>query len=133
MNQFNPFQIMRTHQFNMGHLPRLNAAYDGYKPVKMQSRVNMMRGANVMEMEKHKKLTRKSGITIPKDLRHETGFTPSMAIDLVSVPEGILVRKHVPTCNLCGSPFKVVTVNNFDVCRDCAYIIYGAVRDKYGE
>lgn len=49
-------------------------------------------------MEISKRMTSKSGITIPKHLRHEIGFVPGMAVDLETVAGGVLVKKHLPTC-----------------------------------
>ena len=83
-------------------------------------------------MTKYKKLTRKAGITIPKDLRAEAGFSPNMAIDLIATDEGVLIKKHVPTCNLCGSIENVVAVDGFEICIVCAGKLNEAVGLKYG-
>ena len=79
-------------------------------------------------MTKHKKLSKKSGLTIPKDLRHETGFKPGMAIDMVATDEGILIKKHTPTCHICGTIEKVATYKNFDICAGCADGLSKAVK-----
>lgn len=70
-------------------------------------------------MKKSKKLTSKSGITIPKDMRADTGFFPGMAIDLETVRDGILIRKHVPVCRFCGRPDGVKRVAQMDICPAC--------------
>lgn len=70
-------------------------------------------------MQISKKLTSKSGITIPKQLREESGFFPGMAVDLKTTPDGILVRPHVPVCRFCGSPEDVKAVSGMEVCTAC--------------
>lgn len=83
-------------------------------------------------MIKHKRLTSKSGITIPKDLRHRVGYTPGMAVDLVATGEGVLVRKHVPTCSICGSVDSVVGVHGYEICKGCVALMAEEVRKRYG-
>jgi transcriptional pleiotropic regulator of transition state genes len=79
-------------------------------------------------MVKHKRLTSKSGITIPKDLRAETGFFPGMAVDMESTPDGIVIRPHVRVCHFCGSPEGTLTVQNITICHACAEIISQGVK-----
>jgi bifunctional DNA-binding transcriptional regulator/antitoxin component of YhaV-PrlF toxin-antitoxin module len=71
-------------------------------------------------MVKHKRLTSKSGITIPKDMRAEAGFFPSMSVDMTSTPDGIVIKPHVPVCRFCGSVDIIVTEKKIPVCRSCA-------------
>ena len=52
---------------------------------------------------KHKKLTSKAGLTIPKDIRLAAGFAGGMAVDIEKTADGIMIRKHRPTCCYCGS------------------------------
>lgn len=70
-------------------------------------------------MVKSKRLTNKSGITIPKDMRTSSGFFPGMAIDMESVPEGILIRPHVPVCRFCGSPEDIRKISGMETCANC--------------
>ena len=84
-------------------------------------------------MLKHKKLTKKSGITIPKDLRAEAGFTPNMAVDFVKTEDGVLIKKHIPTCSICGNVEKVVSVEGFEICTVCVGKLNEAVSLKYGD
>lgn len=72
---------------------------------------------------KSKKLTSKSGLTIPKDLRSEAGFLPSMAVDLVPVDGGILIKAHLPTCRFCGSVEGIVSHCDTDICAMCIEIL----------
>lgn len=74
-------------------------------------------------MVKHKRLTSKSGITVPKDLRAESGFFPGMAVDMESTPDGIVIRPHVRICRFCGSPEKTMTVQGITLCRACAELL----------
>lgn len=71
-------------------------------------------------MKKSKRLTSKSGLTIPKDMRAETGFFPGMAVDMETVGNGnILIKPHVPVCRFCGRPEGVKKVAQMDVCPAC--------------
>lgn len=72
---------------------------------------------------KSKRLTAKAALTIPKDLRIETGLLGGMAVDLIPQEDcSILIRKHVPACWICGRVEDVVsswTIGR-EVCADCA-------------
>lgn len=83
-----------------------------------------------MEM-KHKKLTSKAGLTIPKDIRLAAGFTGGMAVDIEETSDGILIRKHRPTCCYCGSVENVKSIKGRDTCRKCAEEIIGEVKAVY--
>ncbi|MGN0601142.1 MAG: AbrB/MazE/SpoVT family DNA-binding domain-containing protein [Oscillospiraceae bacterium] len=69
---------------------------------------------------KHKKLSSKSAVTIPKDMRLSAGFTGGMAVDLIEIDDGIMIRKHVPTCCYCGSIEKVLKFRGNEICSECA-------------
>lgn len=71
-------------------------------------------------MKVSKRLTSKSGITIPKQLRAELGFTPGMAVDMETTSKGVLLYQHRPTCRFCGRIEDVVTVAQMQMCRACA-------------
>lgn len=77
-----------------------------------------------------KRLTSKSGITIPKQIRAQTGFTPGMAVDLEVTPKGVLVTPHVPICQFCGSIESVVTIAKITMCRSCAAAISREVEQR---
>lgn len=70
-------------------------------------------------MKKSKKLTSKSGITIPKDIRAEAGFFAGMAVDLETVRGGVLIKSHVPVCRFCGRPEDVKEVARMNICTGC--------------
>ncbi len=72
-------------------------------------------------MKVSKRLTSKSGITIPKQLRAEIGMLPGTAVDMETTPRGeIIVKKRVPTCRFCGAVEDVITVSDMEMCRACA-------------
>lgn len=71
-------------------------------------------------MEKHKKLTSKSGITIPKDMREQIGFRPGMAVDLITTREGVIIKAHTPVCRFCGLPEGLIIVEEIHICAECA-------------
>lgn len=82
-------------------------------------------------MIKYKKLSKTRGVTVPKDLAANLGLFAGSAIDLVEMKEGILLRKHVPTCVFCGSVESVDTVKGKEVCAKCAGKIREEINSKY--
>lgn len=80
---------------------------------------------------KHKKLTSKAGITIPKDMRLSAGLTGGMAVDLTETADGILISKHRPTCCYCGSEDNVKKIKGRDTCHKCAMDIVEEVKNSY--
>ena len=74
-------------------------------------------------MIKSKKMTSKSGITIPKDLRADSGFFPGMAVDLETVEGGVLIRPHVPVCRFCGRADGIKEVARMNMCPGCRGVI----------
>ena len=70
-------------------------------------------------MVKHKKLTSKCGITIPKDIRANYGLFGGEAVDLVETEGGILLRKHTASCFVCGSMEDVVSLRRLELCGKC--------------
>ena len=70
---------------------------------------------------KSKKLSARAGLTIPKDLRAATGLLGGIAVDLIPREDGILMRKHVPTCDNCGSinDVRKIEVIAKELCREC--------------
>lgn len=82
-------------------------------------------------MIKYKKLSKARGVTIPKDLAANLGLFAGSAIDLVETAEGILLRKHVPTCVFCGSAEFVDTVKGKEICAKCAHEMREEINSKY--
>ena len=72
-----------------------------------------------------KKLTSKAGITIPKALRADLGWQPSMAVDLAP-PEGgksygsLIIRPHIDLCRFCGTHENVHKYKDVCVCSECS-------------
>lgn len=80
---------------------------------------------------KYKKLTSKAGLTIPKDIRLAAGFTGGMSVDIEETADGIMIRKHRPTCCYCGSIDNVRSIKGRDTCRKCATEIIEEVTKAY--
>lgn len=83
-------------------------------------------------MLKHKKLTSKNGITLPKDLREEVGLDAGMAVDIESRNGEIVIRKHAPICRFCNEIQGVRTVMGIEICPECAGKLTKAMEEKYG-
>ena len=84
-----------------------------------------------MSLVKYKRLSKTRGVTIPKDLAANLGMFAGAAVDLVETDEGILLRKHVPTCVFCGSVESVDTVKGKEVCAKCAREMREEINSKY--
>ena len=86
-------------------------------------------------MVKHKKVNKSNGITIPKDLREDSGISSGMAVDIISdyATQSITIKKHVPICKFCKSVENVHTImGGIEVCKECANRIVKEVKEKYG-
>lgn len=68
-----------------------------------------------------KRLTSKSGITIPKDIRLLLGWQPGMSVDMdTTVDGGLILRPHVDRCRFCGSIENVRKYKDVCVCAACS-------------
>lgn len=76
-----------------------------------------------------KKITKSGGITLPRQVRQETGLLPGVPVDMVADSQGIYLSKHVPACFHCGSVEDVKTVSGIEICRACAI----KVREAFDE
>ena len=66
-----------------------------------------------------KKLTSKAGITIPKALRADLGWQPSMAVDLAPQEDGsLIIRPHIDLCRFCGTHENVHKYKDVCVCSE---------------
>lgn len=75
-----------------------------------------------------KRLTSKSGVTIPKHLRLRLGWTPGMSVDMDTTEDGgLLIRAHAPCCRFCGAIENVHKFKDICVCSSCADEMKGAV------
>lgn len=71
-------------------------------------------------MQTSKKVTRSGGITIPRNIRQETGILPGVPVDIAADGNGLHILKHVPACFHCGTVDGVKTACGVEICRDCA-------------
>ena len=67
-----------------------------------------------------KRVGQRGGVTIPQQLRHEAGILPGAPVDIEASDDGIVIRKHVPTCSLCGSVEHVIKFKGLEICGLCA-------------
>lgn len=75
-----------------------------------------------------KRLTSKSGVTIPKELRLRLGWTPGMSVDMDATEDGaLLIRPHSLRCRFCGAIENVRKFKDICVCSSCADEMKGAV------
>lgn len=71
-------------------------------------------------MQKYKRLSKSRALTIPKDLSAQTGIFAGTAVDLLDTGDGILIKKHIPTCIYCGSCESVGVLRGKELCAKCA-------------
>ena len=81
---------------------------------------------------KHKKLKKKAGMNNPKDNKLTENIAVGKADDNEKTADGIMIRKHRPTCCYCGSVDNVRSIKGRDTCRNCAEEIIEEVKTAYG-
>jgi transcriptional pleiotropic regulator of transition state genes len=74
-----------------------------------------------------KKIAKNGAITLPKKLRTEVGFFGGNAVDIEMADDGVKIKKHCPTCQMCGNVQNVVMVDGIEICADCAHKLHEAV------
>lgn len=81
-------------------------------------------------MEKSKKIQKNGSISIPKEMRFETGFHSGTAVDIRSDGEKIVIIPHIAACRFCASVEGVMFVEDFKlhICKTCAEKIVKAVK-----
>ena len=62
-----------------------------------------------------KRVAKSGAVTLPRQLRQETGILPGVPVDIEADEDGVHIRKHVPTCHFCGTVDDVKTVCGIDV------------------
>lgn len=77
-----------------------------------------------------KKLGSKGAVTIPQQLRHAAGIMPGAPLDIEDAGDGLIIRKHVPSCSFCGSVENVVKVEDIEICACCAKKLAAAAAEK---
>lgn len=66
-----------------------------------------------------KKVTKAGSITIPTMMREELNIPKGAAVELESVDGKLIVKKHIPTCQCCGSADHVIVFKGMEVCQNC--------------
>lgn len=86
-------------------------------------------------MVKSKKLTKGRSVTIPKDIAAEVGIFGGAAVDLVSVDDMIMIRRHIPVCGFCGKevPEENHKLCGRTVCAECAKRMREEYDEHYGK
>jgi transcriptional pleiotropic regulator of transition state genes len=77
-----------------------------------------------------KRLNSKGGVTIPQQLRHAAGIVPGAPLDIEDAGDGLIIRKHVPSCSFCSSVENVVIVQGVEICAVCAAQLSDAAKEK---
>jgi len=67
-----------------------------------------------------KKVAKSGAITLPRQLRQETGILPGVPVDIVTDENGLHISKHVPACFHCGTVDDVKDVYGLEICGGCA-------------
>lgn len=59
-------------------------------------------------------------ILIPQDLRVRYGIEDAGSeVELVPMEQGILIKKYIPSCIICGTKSNLMTIGGKSICRDC--------------
>lgn len=70
-------------------------------------------------MKLYKKVSKAGGITIPQQFRHSLNIPKGAAVEIEADEEKIVIRKHIPTCMVCGTASNVAVVGEVEMCRHC--------------
>lgn len=76
-----------------------------------------------------KRITKSGGITLPRQVREETGLLPGVAVDVVAGKDGVYFAKHVPACFHCGNVDGVQETCGLEICPACAERIWRCFND----
>lgn len=77
----------------------------------------------------HKKITKSGGITLPRQVRRESGLQPGVPVDVISGKDGVLITRHVPACFNCGSVDEVMEALGIEICKGCAEKVWRCFDD----
>lgn len=80
-----------------------------------------------MKNLKSKKITKNGSITLPKEMRTESGLLPGVGVDIEQNGGTVVIKPHVPTCRFCGSVERVKKSLDIEICADCAAKIHKEV------
>lgn len=68
-----------------------------------------------------KRINKNGTITIPKNVRTQAGLFAGRGVEMCNNPDGsITIRPSAPCCRFCGSPEKVIIVDEIKICMKCA-------------
>lgn len=70
-------------------------------------------------MKIYKKVTKSGSVTIPQLIRHELNIPKGAAVEVETRGEEIIMRKHIPTCLMCGTSDMVVKDGDVEICKNC--------------
>lgn len=71
-----------------------------------------------------KKIAKSGAVTLPRQIRQETGILPGVPVDVETDENGIHIRKHTRSCRFCGTVDDVAEACGIEVCRGCAAKIW---------
>lgn len=66
-----------------------------------------------------RQINSRGALTIAKIQRSEAGFLPGVLVDIEAKPGEVIIRKHMPSCCLCGSTDGVIQLDGREFCRGC--------------
>ncbi len=72
----------------------------------------------------NKKIAKSGAVTLPRQIRQETGILPGVPVEIEHDETGVHIRKHVPACHFCGSVDEVATACGIEICKECAEKIW---------
>lgn len=70
-------------------------------------------------MKLYKKVSKAGGITIPQQFRHALNIPKGAAVEVEADDEKIVIRKHIPTCMICGTAENVAVIGEVEICKHC--------------
>ena len=71
-------------------------------------------------MKLYKKVNKAGGITIPQQFRHALNIHKGSAVEMEDADGMIIIKKHIPTCLVCGTADHVKVINGIEICEECA-------------
>ena len=77
-----------------------------------------------------KRVAKSGAVTLPRQLRQETGILPGVPVDIEADEDGVHIRKHVPTCHFCGTVDDVKTVCGIEICVDAQKRSWRSLKDN---
>ena len=64
-------------------------------------------------------------IIIPRELRKEYAIEYDITIiDIIPTHEGLLLKKHIGTCMICGETENLIEIENKYICKTCISKLY---------